>query len=374
MSSTLRDTIAGLRLVDHHVHGAFDVPLTRARFEESLNEGSSDPIPEWMTQFDSQLGFAIRRWCAPLLDLPPHAAADEYWEARSRLGEREVARRMLSAALVSDWIVDTGYLGGDLLDPAGLAAASGGRAHEVVRLESLAESLGARDISGPEYPDAFKDLLREAVATAVGTKTIVAYRSGFDLDWAPPSRTEVVAAATRWISSGAGRLTDPVLLRFGIHNALSVGLPLQIHVGFGDRDLDLHRVNPLLLLDLLRQPAVTEVPIMLLHCYPYHREAGYLAQAFNNVHLDVGLAVNHLGVRSAAVVAESLELAPFAKLLYSSDAWGPAELHYLGAALWRDAMTTITEAWVTAGHWSAADARGVVTMIARDNARRVYDL
>ena len=42
---------------------------------------------------------------------------------------------------------------------------------------------------------------------------------------------------------------------------------------------------------------------VLLHCYPYEREAGYLAQAFNNVHLDVGLSVNHLGARAAAFVA-----------------------------------------------------------------------
>jgi predicted TIM-barrel fold metal-dependent hydrolase len=29
-------------------------------------------------------------------------------------------------------------------------------------------------------------------------------------------------------------------------------MPIQIHVGFGDRDQDLHRVNPMLLLGLLR--------------------------------------------------------------------------------------------------------------------------
>jgi predicted TIM-barrel fold metal-dependent hydrolase len=125
---------------------------------------------------------------------------------------------------------------------------------------------------------------------------------------------------------------------------------------------------------LLRRPEVAAVPIMLLHCYPYHREAGYLAQSFNNVYFDVGLALNHVGARATAIVAESLELAPFAKLLYSSDAWGPAELHYLGAHLWRHAITDIAGGWVSAGDWSAADAQRVITMIGRDNARRVYQL
>ena len=108
----------------------------------------------------------------------------------------------------------------------------------------------------------------------------------------------MAAAAQRWRDGGGVRLTDRVLLRFGLHEALRLGKPLQFHVGLGDRDCDLHRTNPMHLLDLLRGRG--DVPIVLLHCYPYEREAGYLAQAFNNVHLDVGLSVNHLGARAAA--------------------------------------------------------------------------
>ncbi len=35
---------------------------------------------------------------------------------------------------------------------------------------------------------------------------------------------------------------------------------------------------------------------------PYHRAAGYLAEAFGHVYLDVGLAINHLSVRSVELV------------------------------------------------------------------------
>ncbi len=69
---------------------------------------------------------------------------------------------------------------------------------------------------------------------------------------------------------------------------------------------------------------------MLLHCYPYHRQAACLANVFPHVYLDVGEALNHVGASSAAVLAEALEVAPFHKQLYSSDAYGLAELHYLG--------------------------------------------
>ena len=92
------------------------------------------------------------------------------------------------------------------------------------------------------------------------------------------------------------------------------------------------------------------------------------------VHLDVGLTTHFLGANGVGAVRRSLELAPFAKVLYSSDAAGPAELHHLGARLWRDGMAAVLGGWVERGEWSAADAARVATMVGRDNARRVYRL
>lgn len=370
--------VAAAPLVDHHVHGAFRTAIGRPTFEQSINEGSPEPIPAWMTQFDSQLGFAIRAWCAPLLDLEPHVPAAEYWSRRAELGETEVTRRFLRAAGVIDWIVDTGHHGDDILSPAELAEVSGARSHEIVRVEVIAESLLRQPSAVADYPDAFRARLAEAARDAVGFKTVVAYRSGFDIDWTRPSEDQAHRAAQTWAGSAdtdrGVRLVDPTLLCFGVHAALETGLPLQIHTGFGDRDLDLHRANPMLLLGLLRQPAAASIPIMLLHCYPYHREAGYLAQAFSNVYCDIGLALNYVGSRAVALLAESLEMAPFAKVLYSSDAFGPAELHYLGARLWRHAMATTIAGWIDAQEWSATDAVRIVDMIAAGNARRVYGL
>jgi predicted TIM-barrel fold metal-dependent hydrolase len=113
---------------------------------------------------------------------------------------------------------------------------------------------------------------------------------------------------------------------------------------------------------------------MLLHCYPYHRTAGYLAHVFPHVYLDVGLVVNHTGARSRAIVAESLEVAPFGKVLFSSDAWGPAELHYLGALLWRRAMASVLGEWVESGEWLGAEAVRIAEMVGAGNAKRVYRL
>jgi uncharacterized protein len=366
--AALADHIAGVPLIDQHMHGCWLTAGDRRRFENSLNEANTEPLAEFDSGFDSQLGFAVRAHCAPLLGLPKHADLEEYWQRRSQLTEAELARIFLPASGVSDWLVDTGYAEG-VTDVAQLAEWSGGRAHEVVRLEQVAEQ--AAHAPG-DYASAFAEILHRRAATAVGTKSILAYRGGFDGDLTEPSAAEVADAAARWRDSGGMRLDDRVLLRFGLHQALRLGKTLQFHVGFGDRECHLHKANPLYLLDFLRHSGDT--PIVLLHCYPYERAAGYLAQAFNNVYLDGGLAINHLGARSPAFIARLLELAPFRKIVYSSDGFGPVELHYLGTRLWRNGIHRVLGGFVNDGDWSEVDAMRVVDLIARDNATRIYGL
>jgi predicted TIM-barrel fold metal-dependent hydrolase len=373
--AVLADHLRGVQLIDHHVHGTFDQPVDRAGFEAAINEGSTDPIPTFMTQFDSPLGLAIRRWCAPVLGLNPLVGADEYWQRRTEFEPGELAVLMLRAAGVARWVVDTGFKGDLIATPERLTDLSGSPSSSILRLERLAEDLLETGTDPDAFPDAFRAALDDAATSSetVGTKTIAAYRTGFDIDWSRPSDSDVVAAAHELAARRHPlRLDSPVLIAFGVHEAAASGLPIQAHVGFGDRDLDLHRTDPLLLLPLLR--AMTPVPVLLLHCYPYHRQAGYLAQAFDHVNFDVGLAINYLGVRSTALVAEALDTAPFAKQLYSSDAFGPPELHLLGSVLWRRAIGLVLGDWVRTGDCTEQDAIRIVDMIGVHNAARVYAL
>jgi predicted TIM-barrel fold metal-dependent hydrolase len=86
------------------------------------------------------------------------------------------------------------------------------------------------------------------------------------------------------------------------------------------------------------------------------------------------LPSGHVGARAPAVVAESLELAPFGKVLFSSGACGPPGLHCLGALLWRRATARALGGWVESGDWALADAIRVAEMVGARNARRVYRL
>jgi uncharacterized protein len=363
-SSDLAQHIGEVPLIDQHVHGCWLTAGDRRRFENALNEANTEPLAS--SGFDSQLGFAVRAHCGPIMGLPKYVDPQSYWEHRSQYTEDMLARLFLPAAGVSDWLVDTG-IGDGVTDVGEISALSGNHAHEIVRLEQVAEQ--AAQAPG-DYASAFEEILHRRMATAVGTKSILAYRGGFDGDLTEPPASLVAEAAAGWRDQGGMRLQDRVLLRFGLHQALRLSKPLQFHVGFGDRDCDLHKANPLYLLDFLRQSGDT--PIVLLHCYPYEREAGYLAQAFNNVYLDGGLSVNHLGARAPAFIARLLEMAPFGKILYSSDGFGPAELHFLGSVLWRKGIHRVLGGFVADGEWSESDAIRVVDMIAHDNAARIY--
>jgi hypothetical protein len=379
------ELLAGLPLVDHHCHTVTGADLDQPAFEALLTE-AADPAAAGGSTFDTPLGLAVRRWCAPVLELPAHAAPEQYLARRAELGAAEANRRLLRAAGASDLLLDD-YRPAELLDAAALdarelGAASGARVHRVLRLEKLAEQV-AEKVAGGGLPaagfaEALAAALAEQAADAVGLKTIAAYRTGLDLDPTRPPPAAVAAAASAWLARGdrsrSYRLDDSVLIRFLLWTAVDLALPLQVHTGLGDPDLRLQRSNPALLSDFCVAVAGTGVRVLLLHCYPYHREAAYLAAVHPHVYLDLGLALNHVGAAAAGVLAETLELAPFGKLLYSSDAFGLAELHHLGAVQFRRALGRLMDGWVGDGDMTAADARRYATMIGAGTARRVYGL
>ncbi|WP_405217778.1 amidohydrolase family protein [Agrococcus sp. Ld7] len=363
-------------LLDHHCHGVITSPLERPAFEDLITE-SDWAAPAGTTHFDTQVGFAIRRYCAPVLGLEPFADPDAYLARRRELGV-EASERLLRSSGISDYCIETGHRGDEILDPAGMAAAGAARSHEVVRLERLAEELMLEGCAADGFTAAFGRLLDERLAHAIGVKSIAAYRIGLDFDGARPADAAVVTAVRGWreqIGHGAAvRLDSPVIIRHLLWAAVDRGCAIQFHVGYGDADVDLHRCSPLLLTEFLRRTRESGATIMLLHCYPFHREAGYLAQVFPHVYFDVGLAINYTGARSSEVIAETLELAPFHKIVFSSDAFGVAELYYLGALLFRRGLQQALDVFADRDGWPPEERRRVAELIAWGNARRAYGL
>jgi hypothetical protein len=371
--------VADQLLVDHHCHGVLYRDADEATLESMLTEGTGWPGG---SVFDSQAGFAFLRLCPPVLGLPPHAELADYVARRAEVGAAEVSKLFLGAAGLSRLCVDTGFTPEPLTSPDELGGLAGATAHEIIRLERVAEDVAAAGAGAAGFADAVRSALAtrtEGVAGVAGFKSIAAYRTGLDLRPERPPDAEVRAAAGRWLTgagrtAGPPRLADETLTRFLIWCGVDIGLPVQFHVGYGDSDVDLHRCNPLLLTPLLRAIQPTGVPVMLLHNYPYHREAGYLAQVFPHVYIDAGLATHNLGARAPALLAETLELAPYGKFLYSSDAFGLPELYYLSAALFRQALSGFLRAGLIQDLYAERSLVRLTSMLCADNAKRAYQL
>lgn len=235
--------------------------------------------------------------------------------------------------------------------PDELASLAGCEARPVMRIEQVAETVGV-------------DRVGAAVADArsrgyVALKTIAAYRGGLDLDALPaPARTDRLEGAP---------LRAALLAALEANEATGDPLPVQVHTGFGDSDLLLPAARPGLLKPLIERFRATTW--VLLHCYPFVREAGWLAHVYGNVFFDVSLTIPHVA-RPAEAIYEALELAPVSKLLYASDASRTPELYLLAARWWRESLAEVLPALLPDDAAAAEAAR----MILRENALVVYRL
>ncbi|MFF3321686.1 amidohydrolase family protein [Streptomyces sp. NPDC002889] len=359
------DAASSVHLVDQYCQGVLRTELGLGTFEARLGPAAAPAAPG-TTFFDTQTGFAVRRWCPPLLGLEPHCPPARYLARRRELGVLEAGRRLLRGTGIATYLVDTGPPG-DLAGPPEMAAAGAADAREIVRLELLAEQVA--DTSGTV--EALLANLAEAVhgvaASAVAFTSVAAVNEGLAQAPEAPGPGEVRGAAGRWLAARrvGGPLDDPVLLRHLLWVAVASGLPLQLHVGVRD---------PMLLAPFAEATAALGTDLVLLHGYPYHRNAAHLASAYPHVYADLGPAIARTGARAAAVLAEILELAPFGKLLFSSGARGLPELHVVGARTFREAVGQVLGGWVADGAWSRPDAERVAAMLASGNARRVYGL
>ena len=173
----------------------------------------------------------------------------------------------------------------------------------------------------------------------VALKTIAAYRGGLD------------------------RLSEPVVAALEANEATGEPLPVQVHCGFGDSDLWLARADPSHLKPILER--FRETRFVLLHCYPFVREAGWLAHVYGHVWFDLSLTIPHVS-RGDEMIRQALELAPVSKLLYASDASRTPELYYLAAKWWREALAAVLPELLD------DEAEAAATRILRGNAIELY--
>jgi predicted TIM-barrel fold metal-dependent hydrolase len=361
-AGSLPEVLSEVALVDHHAHGIVGTPATLDEFRGLFSE-SPDPR-QWP---HVATGLTYRRAMRELAALFGCAPDEEAVFAHRRGMDADAYAAALLRPTGTEWLlIDDGF------PPPGegagfqrMGALADCRAAPVMRIERVAEDGIARGLRLGEL----REHVRAEVAAAgrrgyAGLKTVAAYRSGLDI--AEPDER----AAGEALAAASPRLQAKPLLELLLHDALAANaadpLPVQVHCGFGDSDLRLTRADPALLGPLVERFADT--PFVLLHCYPFVREAGWLAHVYANVFLDVSLTIPHVS-RPAEMVRQALELAPVSKLLYASDAARAPELYYLAARWWREALAEVLGEALPAREAQAAGRR-----VLRENALALYGL
>jgi hypothetical protein len=356
----LLEVLSRVGLVDHHAHGILRAQPTLDEFRGLFSES---PDPRQWPHVATGLTYrrAIRELASFFGCEPTEAAV---YEHRISSDPAEYASSLLRATQTDLLLVDDGYppaSEGTAWDEMGELA--GCQARPVLRIERVAE-----EALGSSFGE-FRMQVRGEVAHArargyAGLKTIAAYRTGLDV--AAPD----IDAAERAFKESGPRLESKPLLDFALWEALEANaadpLPVQVHAGFGDSDLLLPRVNPGWLKPVVER--FRDTPFVLLHCYPFVREAGWLAHVYGNVSFDLSLTIPHVS-RPAEALREALELAPVSKLLYASDAARTPELYYLAAKWWREAL-----AEVLAESLPPDEAEQAGRAILRENALSLYRL
>ncbi|XP_050228434.1 protein fluG [Mercurialis annua] len=256
----------------------------------------------------------------------------------------------------------------------------------ILRVESLAEEIldkGTTDGSSwtlDNFTESFRENLRSVGDKICGLKSIAAYRTGLEIN-TKVSRKDVEEGLAEVLHGGKPiRIANKSLIDYvfacSLEVALEFDLPMQIHTGFGDKDLDLRLSNPLHLRMLLEDERFSKCRIVLLHAsYPFSKEASYLASVYPQVYLDFGLAVPKLSVHGMkSSLKELLELAPINKVMFSTDGYAFPETHYLGSKKTRETVFSVLHDACCDGDLTVSEAIEAAENILAQNAIKLYKI
>jgi len=340
--------IAGIPIIDHHAHALMRItePLTPATFAALFSEGGDAII----RRDHAPNNLVYRRTIhdlATFLDCEATPAA--VLAARAAREPGAHARRLVADAGIESFLIDYYFESDSNHSLAEMPGLTGAEIHPVLRLESVLEELIVEHDDLGDLLDAFGARIRSAHEQGtVALKSIIAYRTGLAIG--DPSHGDAAQALTALAATarhaGKPRLADKCLLDFCLRNALEVAselrVPVQIHTGYGDPDLDLRTANPLLLRPLLEDPRYQGAPLVLLHAsYPYVRESSYLSSVYGHVYSDVSLVIPFAVSDLRAIWRQMLALAPLSKVLYASDGFSIPELYWTGARWARESLADV---------------------------------
>lgn len=370
-------------VVDNHCHGIYsdqkttDIRAWRQRFTESKDTGVQHTHVT-TTLFYRRLirAMSVLFACEPKEEI--------VLAARQALDTHVLIQRCLQDAHFEALCIDTGYPPQSEIIPNNELSTLGGcRIAPMLRVELIMQDLIAELTTLDEVIEKLKAQLQDVRAQGyVALKSIAAYRTGLAIQtWSDEDVASAFAAARQEAQEhGSVRLGYKPLLDTLLHvvfkEAARQELPIQFHTGYGDTDADMLLANPLNLRAVFEQKEYRAMPIVLLHeSYPYTRQGAYLAAVYENAYLDLSYGIPFLGYSEMLEFTRAaFDVAPYSKLLYSSDGIGMPELHWLSAHNGRRIIGQVLWERVSNGELDIADAEQAGSAVLRENALKLYRL
>ncbi len=376
----LHEEISEMPLLDHHCHAPLRLsgplnPLTlRATFTESADRVVQEQDVTATTGYRAMI-----RWLSQLLGADPteHAVL----QARETYQPAEYHRLLADDARLGPLYNDYLFQQRLCYSSAEWEEMTGREVRGLLRIETLAEQIVGQSGNWDDFRQEFGQALAASqVENGAGFKSIAAYRTGLEIQ-----RIDAATASEAFDSYRADverangervRLANKPLIDALVWETLEVAaelqLPLQFHVALGDDDVYLPTSNPVLLRSIFREPRYRDVPIVMLHCYPFVREASYLTSIYPNAYIDLGLTVPLAGSNCAALLDEAIGVAPAHKILASSDGHAVPEFQWFAARLFRASLVQVLANVVDQDILTEREAIETAAMILHANAERIY--
>jgi uncharacterized protein len=368
-----------IAILDHHAHLFFREEVWRSTPLEAYLSEAYDPVmlerfvPDTVTARRGVRELAGFYGCEPI--------RDEVLKARARWNLADLAKKMFAQSNISQVLIDDGVWPEAMIGLEDFSGMTGVPVRRVLRCEFELAKLVESASSVTDLFDRFERLLREVAPSLIGLKSIIAYRTGLDIQHHTAHDLDVAFAdLKRDLEPGkTPRINNKSLLDEMLWTALRVArdtnLPMQFHTGYGDPDLDLRLANPLHLRPIFESRDLVGVKVVMLHCYPFVQEAGYLASVYPGAFMDLGLTIPYMSTHAMLTsTLEAFHLAPITKILFSTDASRTPELYWLAVRQGRRIVGRALEQLKNDDDLTFFEAEWAAERILNGNAKDVYRL
>lgn len=379
-------SLKGVKVVDVHAH-----PFKESEEAQSsvgfLRKLSLSVIPEMFSDLDGldrhEPYPGSNMWIQILLrNMANYLGCEEDLESIVKARNEQskdfeaYTRKLFNDVNLEGAIMDFGYPQPPL-DREEFEELSGAKIWEISRIEPVMVSLAREYESFGLFISEYRKRLQEDLKKdhMVGLKTIIAYRSGLDVG----EMDEAVAESEYGTFRKDTRARVKALRDYCFHIAMECCTEadkfMHIHTGIGDGEVVLPKASPSFLLDLFRMEKYKNTKVHLVHGgYPWMEEAAFIVSILPNVYMDISLQNPFTGHGVERIISQVLELAPFDKVMYGSDAFTVPEMNWMGAKLFTESFERVLNSWVEKDYMDTEKAQYIGEMVLYRNFEKIYNI